>query len=80
MAGIDVPVVVDDVDERACVDFGGAAGGVVDVVVLEGYLVAVADEEEGPVVVAVAGGGPGGLAVEFSVGDCDGGVGVVAGY
>lgn len=51
-----------------------------DVVSFEGDLVVGADEEEGPVVFSVAGGGPGGLAVDFGVGDSDGRVGFVAAY
>ena len=71
VSGVGVPVVVDGVEERAGGDLGGAAGGVVDVVVGEGDLIVGACEVDGPVVVVVAGGGPGGGAVEFGVGDGD---------
>jgi hypothetical protein len=40
---------------------------VVDIVVLKGDLVALADEEEGPVVSVVAAGAPAGVAVDLSV-------------
>lgn len=69
VAGVCVEVVVDGVDERVAARLGGAARGVVDVVALEGDEVGRARQVEGPVVVAVAGGGPRGLAVELVVGD-----------
>lgn len=48
VAGVVGPVVVHCVQEGATPDFGGAAGGVVDVVAFEGDLVVGADEEERP--------------------------------
>lgn len=56
MAAVVVPVVVDGVEDGVALDFGGAAGGRVDVVVFEGDHVVRAGEVEGPVLVAVAGG------------------------
>lgn len=50
-------------------ELGGTARAVVDVVAVEGDLVTVSVEHHGPVVVAVAGGGCGGLTVELGVGD-----------
>lgn len=47
VAGVVGPVVVDGVEEGGAADFGGAAGGVVDVVAFEGDLVVGADEVEG---------------------------------
>ena len=52
----------------------------VDVVVFEGDGVEFAGEENAPVVVGVAAGGPGGCAVDEGVGDCYAGVFCVAGY
>lgn len=48
VAGVKAPVVVDGVEKGAAVDFGGAARGMVDVVVLEGDLVVCAGEVECP--------------------------------
>ena len=59
-----------DVAGRAVLtELGGAARAVVDVVAVEGDLIAVSVEHHGPVVVAVAGGGCGGLTVKLGVGD-----------
>jgi hypothetical protein len=71
VAAVGVPVVVDGVEESVAGDLGAATAGVVDVVALEGDHVVGAGEVHGPVVVAVAGGGPGGGAVDFVVGDGD---------
>lgn len=49
-----------------------------DVVALECDLIVFAGEVESPVVATVAGGRPGGFAVDFIVGDGDGSVGFVA--
>jgi len=64
-----VPVVVGHVHGGATAELGGAAAGVVDVVVLEGDGVALAGEVDAPVVVGVALGGPAGAAVDEVVGD-----------
>lgn len=66
-----VPVVVDGVEKRVAAYFRGAAADVVDVVALERDHVVGAGQVQGPVVLAVAGGGPGGGAVDLRVGDCD---------
>jgi hypothetical protein len=50
----------------------------VDVVPLEGDEVVGAGEVDAPVVVGVAGGGPGCCAVDVAVGDCDAVGGAVA--
>lgn len=50
--------------------FGAAAAGVVDVIPLQRDEVAGACEVDGPVVVAVAGRGVRGGAVDLIVGDC----------
>lgn len=71
MARVRVEVVVDRVQQRVTIYLGGAAGGVVDVVSLHGDQVLRAGEVDAPVVVAVAGGGPGGGTVEFAVGERD---------
>lgn len=52
----------------------------VDVAVLDGDGVLVAGEVEGPVVVGVAGGRPGGLAFDEDIRDCHPGVLAVAGH
>ena len=82
VAGVVVPVVVDSVEQGSLVcaaDLGAAAGGVVDVVALEGDCVTAADEEEGPVVVVIAAGGPRSVSVDLGVGDGHAVAGVVAG-
>jgi hypothetical protein len=71
VARIVVPVVVDGVKERIALDFGGAARGLVYVVVFEGDFVVGAVEIEGPVLVAVAGGAVVAGTVDVGVGDCD---------
>jgi hypothetical protein len=68
---VGVEVVVYGVQERVACDLGRAAGGVVDVVLLEGHEVVGTGQVDAPVVVAVAGGGPAGCAVDVAVGDCD---------
>jgi len=78
VAAVGVEVVVDGVEESVAADLGAATAGVVDVVALESDHVVGAGEVQGPVVVAVAGGGPGGGAVDFVVGDGDTVGGVVA--
>lgn len=72
MARVAVEVVVYCVEQRVALStyFGAAAGSVVDVVPLHGDEVAAAEEEDGPVVAAVARGRPGGRPVEFRVADC----------
>lgn len=60
VAGVGVPVVVDGVEERAAGHLWGAAGGVVDVVSGECDEIVGTCEVDGPVVVVVAGSGPGG--------------------
>ena len=69
MAAVVVEVVVDGVQERVALDLGGAAGGVVDVVALEGDEVGGSVEVDAPVVVAVAGSRVVRLAVDEAVGD-----------
>jgi hypothetical protein len=66
-----VEVVVHGVQEGVAADLGGAAGSVVDVVLLEGDQIVAAGQVDAPVVVAVAGRGPAGGAVDLAVGDCD---------
>lgn len=51
VSGVGVEVVVDGVDKGVAGDLGGAAGGVVDVVALEGDKVVAAGEVQSPVVV-----------------------------
>lgn len=70
VAAVGVPVVVDGVEEGVAADLGAAAAGVVDVVALHGDHVVGASEVDGPVVVTVAGGAPGGRTVDLAVGDC----------
>jgi hypothetical protein len=67
------------VDGGAAAELGGAAAGVVDVVVLEGDSVACTGEVDAPVVVGVALGGPAGAAVDEVVGDGYAVVAAVAG-
>jgi hypothetical protein len=62
-------VVVDGVEKSVTSNLGRAAGGVVDVVALEGDHVVAAGEVHAPVVVGVAGSGPGGGTVDLVVGD-----------
>lgn len=69
MLGVGVEVVVDGVEKGVTSDLGGAAGGVVDVVALEGDHVGAASEVHAPVVVAIAGSRPGGGTVDLVVGD-----------
>jgi hypothetical protein len=57
------------VQEGVALHLGGAAAGVVDVVALQGDQVVGAVQVDAPVVVAVAGGGVGGVAVDVAVGD-----------
>lgn len=71
MLGVGVEVVVDSVEESVTSNLGRAAGGVVDVVALEGDHVVGAGEVHAPVVVGVAGSRPGGGTVDFVVGDGD---------
>jgi len=71
MLAVGVEVVVDGVEEGVAADLGGAAGGVVNVVTLEGHEVVGASEVYAPVVVAVTGRGPCGCTVDFAVGDGD---------
>jgi len=60
VAAVGVPVVVNGVEESVAGNLGAATAGVVDVVALKGDHVVGAGEVHGPVVVAVAGGGPAG--------------------
>ena len=69
VARVGIPVVVDGMDERVSADLGAAAGGVVDVVVLHGDEVGGASQVDGPIVVAIAGGGPAGHTIELIVGE-----------
>lgn len=78
--GVVGPVVVDGMEESVLVDLWRAAGGVVDVVALEGNLVILAREEESPVVFTVAAGGIFGLTIEVVVGNGDASVRFVPGY
>lgn len=59
------------VENSVSLDLGATATGVVDVVALQGNQVAGTVEVDSPVVVAVAGGGPVGLAVDEGVRDGD---------
>ena len=67
--GDSVEVVVDGVEKSVTSDLGGAAGGVVDVVVLEGDGVGGTGEVQAPVMTAVAGSRPRGGTVDLVVGD-----------
>ncbi|CAH0057350.1 unnamed protein product [Clonostachys solani] len=76
VAVVVVPVVVDGVEEGVATDLGAAAGGVVDVVVLEGdqlggrrTYIGRASKVDSPVVVGVAVGRPAGLSVNLAVGN-----------
>ena len=71
MARVVLPVVVDDVEVGVVLDLGGTAGGLVEVVALEGDLVGRAVEVDVPVVVTVAGSRVVRLAVDVVVGDGD---------
>jgi hypothetical protein len=71
VAGVVVPVVVDSVKVGVALDLGGATTGLVEVVALEGDLVAGTIKVHVPVVVAVAGGRPVGFTVDVVVGDRD---------
>jgi hypothetical protein len=55
--------------KRVALNLGGTSTGVVDIVTLEGDEIVRAVQVDAPVVVAVAGRGPGGLAVNKGVGD-----------
>lgn len=79
MALVGLEVVVDGVQGDGVADLGRAARRVVDVVVGEGDLVAVAEEEHRPVVLVVARGAPAGLAVQLRVGDAHASCGFIAG-
>lgn len=63
------------VEESVVLDLGGTAGGVVDVVALHGDQVGVTVKVDGPVVVAIAGGGVVGDTVNVVVGERDAVVG-----
>jgi len=67
MTRVAVEVVVYGVEQRVALstDLRAAARGVVNVVALHSDEIAAAEEEDAPVVAAVAGGRPGGAAVEF---------------
>ena len=69
MVGVVVPVVVDGVQVGVALDLGRAAAGLVQVVALQGDLVAGAVQVDVPVVVVVAGCRPGSVAVDLAVGD-----------
>lgn len=64
-----VPVVVDSVEESVALDLRGAAGHVVDVVVLEGHHVVGTIKVHSPIMMVVSRGRPGGVTVEVAVGD-----------
>lgn len=74
-----IPVVVGHVHSGAAAELGGAAAGVVDVVVLEGDGVALAGEVDAPIMVGVAFCRPAGAAVDEVVGDRYAVVAAVAG-
>lgn len=76
MVGVVVPVVVDGVQVGVALDLGRAAAGLVQVVALQGDLVAGAVQVDVPVVVVVAGGRVVGFAVDVVVGEGD----AVAGF
>lgn len=69
VAGDGVPVVVNSVEEGVAADLGRATRGVVDVVPLHGDQVVGTRQVDGPVVVAVTGCAPAGVAVELAVGE-----------
>lgn len=76
VAGVVVEVVVDGLHGLGALggaDLGGAAGEVVKVVLVERDLVALATDDDGPVMIVVARVGELGAAVEFGVGDGDAG-------
>lgn len=64
-----VEVVVDGVEEGVASNLGGAAGGVVNVIVLKGDHVGGTGEIQGPVVATIASRRPGGSTVDLVVGD-----------
>lgn len=70
MAGVIVEVVIDGVQESITPDFGRAAGGGVDVVVLHRDEIGRAGEIYSPVVLPVAGSGVIGPPVDIVEGDC----------
>lgn len=74
---VGVPVVVHGVQQRVAADLGRTSRCVVHVVALERHEVRASREVQCPVVVAVAGGGPGGGAVDLGVGDCNAAGGAV---
>lgn len=76
--GDGVEVVVNGVEQSVACNLGGAARGVVDVVVLEGDGVGGAGEVQAPVVATVAGSGPGRGTVNVVVRDGDAAGGLVA--
>lgn len=76
VVGVVVPVVVDGVQVGVALDLGRAAAGLVQVVALQGDLVAGAVQVDVPVVVVVAGGRVVGFAVDVVVGEGD----AVAGF
>lgn len=78
VARVGVPVVVDGVEESVAGHLGATARGMVDIVVLEGDEIGGTGEVEAPVVMAVAGGRPGGGTVDLAVGDCHAVGGAVA--
>lgn len=57
------------VQDGVTLDLGAATAGMVDVVAFQGDQVVGTVEVDGPVVVGVACGGPGGVAVDVAVGD-----------
>jgi hypothetical protein len=78
VARVGVPVVVEGVPDRVKLELWRTARGVVDVVAIEGDQVVVTVAENGPVVTAIAGGGPAGLTIEFVVGNGHTAGGIVA--
>lgn len=78
MTTVGVEVVVHSVQDGVSSDLGGATRCVVDVVALQRDHVVAAGEVHAPIVVGVAGGGPGSRAIDLAVGDCDAVAGAVA--
>lgn len=79
VTSVGVEIVVDCVKECVATDLGAAAGGMVDIVTLHSDQILGACQVDAPIVVAIAGGGPAGGAVELIVGKGNSVGGTVAG-
>lgn len=58
-------------EKRVSADLGSTTTGVMDVVALHGNEIRRASQVDGPVVMAVASGGPAGRAIKLIIGDGD---------